>query len=93
MEDEKDPCIVEVKSSDIMWNILVKKTDRIEWDEPVIELSYGWTAGMTKEEIAELPDDCPSGHATVCIMLKQAIALRDRLNEIIGTETKATDAA
>ena len=85
MKKISDTNIVKIDfDTDMYWNIIVKKTDKIEYgNDPVIELSWGWTAEDTEEEIKNLPDDCPRGHKSVKILLSQAIDLRNKLNELI----------
>jgi len=79
-----EECKVEIKSSDILWRVFVSKSEQVEYGYPLVELSWGWTAGMTKQEVEELDDDVPSGHHTLQLQLKDAIELRDRLTEEIG---------
>ena len=75
-------------------DFVVIPDDEIRWDvktrvvensgERVIELSYGWTAGMTKEEIANLDeDDQQLSHQYFLIDKLQALTLISRLSESI----------
>lgn len=64
------------------WNILtsvdVKKDDGV-----IVELSWGWTAGMTEKELENYAEDAPRGHESVVTTLDMAKDLRDRLTKII----------
>ncbi len=80
---KEDPTIVVIHDEDMLWCIHTKLTDRTEYGQPVIELSWGWTAGMTEEEISQLGDDVPKGHHTLSVMLSEAIRVRDELTKLI----------
>jgi len=72
----------------MFWRIHAKKVDMPDGEEPVgdipvIELSWGWTAGMTSEELAELADDAPQGYESVLTTLDMLELLRDDLDGII----------
>jgi len=67
-------------SEDIRWDINVNTIEN--GGEKVIELSWGWTAGMSDEQIAGLADDCPSGHASVLVNYDQAL---DLISELAAT--------
>ena len=61
----------------IRWDV---RTKIVEDDgDRVVKLSWGWTAGLTDEEIADLADDCPKGHDFVLITRGQALDLIARL--------------
>lgn len=81
----------------MFWRIFVKELDLPESEcplhgGPVIELEWGWTGGMTEEEMEDLADDAPRGKDSVCTTLDSARELRDRLSEIIaGHEKKSAD--
>ncbi len=89
----KEDNIVKIDFDSIYWEINVKETGKIEYEnvdyrdpDPVIELSWGWTAGMTEDEMKEIADDSPTGYKGVRILLSQVIRLRDKLNELIEEE-------
>lgn len=86
-----DDEIAEIMSED---NVVILDDSEIRWDvktsiienggEKVIELSYGWTAGMTKEQIAELDeDDQALSHNSLLIDEYQALDLISKLAESI----------
>ena len=89
MKKEKQN-IVRIGFNDIYWEIEVKKTGKVEFEnvdyrdpDPIIELAWGWGAGMTKEEIKEAAGDCPVEYESIKILLSAAISLRDKLNVLI----------
>ena len=83
------------KPDKIKWeDLVVIYDDEIRWDvktriienggEKVIELSYGWTAGMTPEEIANLDeDDQHLSHQYLLIDKLQALSLIEQLSQAI----------
>lgn len=44
---------VKVNFDDIFWRILVNKSERKNGKSPIIELSWGWGASMSDEEIKQ----------------------------------------
>lgn len=77
-----DESFISFNSSDVYWNIMVR-IKITNSQEKLIVLEWGWTAGMTKEEISELADDCPTGHDSVTTTLEMAKELRDSLDKAI----------
>jgi len=75
---------VPICTADILWEItpIMKEED----GGTIIELHWGWTVGMSQEEIDEFPDDCPTGSSSVKTSLKGARALRDKLNDLLGDQ-------
>lgn len=87
MEQIKDG-IVKIDFDDMFWEIHVRDTGETEGGkhrpkESIIELSWGWTAGMSDEEIKNLADDSPTGHHSIRILSSQAERLKDKLTEAI----------
>lgn len=74
----KNDNIVEIKTSDIFWNINVKDTGKKNRNEPIIKLQWGWNPDEDEEMEKE-----GWHNNSVSVMLSQAVALRDNLNEII----------
>lgn len=72
----------------MFWNIFAKEVQLPEGEAPaggpVIELEWGWTAGMTEEDMENYADDAPTGKDSVLTTLDMAKGLRDRLDEIIS---------
>lgn len=70
---------VPINDDDILWNIHA-------YSEPgnIIRLEWGWTAGMSDDEIADIADDAPNWKDTVKITMENARALRDKLNKLLG---------
>lgn len=76
-DDALVPTDLPICSSSIFWDV---RTQIVENDgERVVELSWGWTAGMTESEIANLADDSPKGHDFVLMTRGQALDLIARL--------------
>lgn len=65
----------------ILWN--VHPVAREAEEGVVVDLEWGWTAGMSEEDMKTLAPDCPRGHDFVRTTLRHAKLLRDALNEII----------
>lgn len=76
-----NPANVEIRANDILWDVKVKTI--VECDQPIIELSYGWTAGWTAEQIKEIAEDAPRGHAVCRMNMEQARQLADKLTSAI----------
>jgi len=73
---------VEIKSSDIFWKvypIVIGKNGK----NVLVQLQWGWTAGMTEEDLERYADDAPRGYDCVTTTLDMAKELRDELDEII----------
>ena len=73
----------------ILWNVFASfvKDDRgdkcFEGGEPVVQLEWGWTTGMTPAQVAECAEDAPKGKDFVQLTFTDAVSLRDKLNELI----------
>jgi hypothetical protein len=80
---------VEIRPDDIRWEIELLATGGVfqagkGWaKEPDIELQWGWTAGMTEEELENYADDAPRGHDSVKLSLDSARRLRDKLDDLL----------
>ena len=75
---------VEIKPESIYWNIYAKEFIEKQEEEPVIILEWGWTAGLTEEQLANYAEDAPVGKEEVRTTLTQAKELRDQLDNIIN---------
>jgi hypothetical protein len=73
----------------ILWRVfpsLIKEDDGrlyLEADQPVIQLAWGWTAGMSPKELMDIAEDSPRGSSEVQVLYEDAVWLRDQLNELI----------
>ena len=75
--------LIPIKFDDIFWEIQTKLLDEKNGDEPIIEMEWGWSAGLTKEELLQISEDDPIGKNGVRILLSQAKRLRNSLDKII----------
>lgn len=73
---------VKINSDSILWNVrpIIKKPN---YERTVIELQWGWTAGMSETDLERLADDCPRGYDSVATDYRAVKGLRDDLNRII----------
>lgn len=78
---------VEIRNDDILWEVHVKTVE--ECGQPIIELSYGWTAGWTDEQLLDLAEDAPRGYAVCRMNVEQAIQLQEKLTDAIAKELRA----
>lgn len=76
--------LVSCKPDDIYWRIRVLPKGS-DGRNQVIELQWGWSAGMTEEERANIAEDAPDGCQSVKTTLDMAIMLRDDLNKVIDS--------
>jgi hypothetical protein len=74
---------IPIKFDDIFWEVQVVKTDRKNRDEPIVELQWGWSAGMTDEECKSMDEDSPSGYKSLPITLSAAKKLAEKINILI----------
>lgn len=81
---------VEIDSGSIRWNIIPIVKDAADCIE--IELQWGWTAGMSEEDMKNYAEDAPSGYNSVTTTLDMAKELRDKLNIIIEQHEVRSDA-
>lgn len=86
---DMDDCVV-LEPSDILWNIVVKKVS-----DDMVELSWGWDAGLTLEHLAELdaedPNDPwpnPRGMERVVTSLEGAEELYRDLGILLGVNSQ-----
>lgn len=82
MSDHNPETEVVLKPEDIFWNIVPIVRDA-GLDGIVVELQWGWTAGMTPEQMKNYAEDAPKGYDKVATNLDMARELRDKLNVII----------
>jgi len=73
----------------MFWNIFAKEVQLPEGKNPAggecaIQLEWGWTAGMTEEDMENYADDAPTGKDSVLTTVGMARELRDKLDEIIA---------
>ena len=96
-ENKPSPYAVEIPADAMRWKIHAKRlpdicgdVDGVPWvdEEASFELSWGWTANMTDEEVAKLADDCPKGKGSVITGLSLLKELRDELNVLIEEAEK-----
>lgn len=80
---EKDCCVPLDFRESFYWIIHAKKEQREGEKEPVIRLSWGWTAGMSDEEKAYIAEDSPKGEEYVYLSRELAIDLRDKLDNLL----------
>jgi hypothetical protein len=73
---------VSLRFDDVFWNIVPIAIDCKD-NGILVELQWGWTAGMSEEEIARLAEDSPQGCESVTTTLEMAKELRDKLDEIV----------
>jgi hypothetical protein len=86
-----DEACIPIKFDKVFWKIFVKELDLPKGKlpcngEPVIELEWGWSAGLSDK--TQLAEDAPTGKMTVCTTLSMAIELRDALNQIIAKHNR-----
>ncbi len=89
-----DGAYVPIESSDVYWAIYVTEPNLPEGQLPAgqkhaIQLEWGWTAGMSEEELKGIAEDSPMGKEHVRITLDMAEKLRDDLTAILAKH-KAT---
>jgi hypothetical protein len=78
---EMETNCVEIPAESIRWYIqpLVREAS----DGVLVELQWGWTAGMSEADLERLAEDSPRGYDSVTTTLRFAEELRDKLTEII----------
>ena len=84
---------VVLDSSSIFWKIYAKEVqtppnEQPADKQPIIQLEWGWTAGMSEKDLENYAEDAPQGKETVLTTLQMAEELRDQLNEIISRHEK-----
>lgn len=83
MKDNMEENFIPIKFDDIFWEVQIVKTNRKNFDEPIVELQWGWSAGMTDEERKAMDDDSPSGYKSLPITLSAAKNLAHRINMLV----------
>lgn len=80
--EERSQFQVEIPAESIYWKIHTVPV--IRGKEKLVRLEWGWTAGMTEEEIKnDYAEDAPTGSASVVTNLELAKELRDDLDRVI----------
>lgn len=74
-----ETCIIPFDA--MVWGEMTCEEDK---SNNAIKLECGWTVGMTKEQIAELAEDCPKSNATLLISKDAAKRLLDRLTAVLS---------
>lgn len=75
---------VPIDPDSIFWKIYAIERSDLKEREPVIQLEWGWTAGMSDEDLKNIADDAPQGKGMVQTTLSMAKELRDDLDKIIS---------
>lgn len=70
------------KLNSIRWSIEPIVHEKLD-EGIIIELQWGWTAGMTEEDLKNWADDAPTGYDYMITNLDLVEELRDKLNVII----------
>lgn len=79
-----DLTVVAIKPGDMLWEIHADEVPAEHGAESRYRLSWGWTAGMSEEELANYAEDAPVGHDSVDTSHDSLLRLRDRLTELLG---------
>lgn len=77
-----DGIILQPFKEDIFWCVRPFFVDGDE-DGSLVQLQWGWTAGMTEKDFENLADDAPRGLGAVTMTFNDAIELRDKLTTLI----------
>lgn len=91
MTDSPRNAPIPIRSSDVLWVIHVREgaTDR---HVPTVVLEWGWSAGLSEEELAQVAHGAPRGKATVRTTLEMAKAMHAELGQLIERlEQKVAD--
>lgn len=72
---------IPIHPSDIMWVIKPKRIDDPE-NGTYYVLKWGWTAGMSEQEVSALDDDCPTGKDSVRICHDDLLELIEELKDL-----------
>lgn len=79
---------VPIGFDDVYWAIHATELDLPKENDPIIQLEWGWAAGMSDEDMKDIAADAPTGKETVKTTLRMAIRLRDQLNVIIAKHSE-----
>jgi len=85
-ERNDPPDRVRIEFDDIAWRMHTKEVWVKGEKDPFIELSWGWTAGMTEEQINKTADDSPRGHCQVLIAKEFVVELAEQLNKWLASQ-------
>jgi hypothetical protein len=85
MKKKKTPkeFLIPIMFDDIFWEVHVVETNKKSRDEPIVELQWGWSAGMTDEERKIMDKDSPSGYKSLPITLSAAKRLANKINVLV----------
>lgn len=73
---------IPLESNSILWRIY-PKVHVTENDGVLVELQWGWTAGMTEEDLENYAEDAPTGYESVTTNLDSIKELVEDLQNII----------
>ncbi|MCK9458203.1 MAG: hypothetical protein M0R80_00860 [Proteobacteria bacterium] len=82
MDEKMYAAGVEIDSQEVFWNVTLvpKENPGDNYDSKYAELQWGWTAGMSEEDLKNVADDAPKGYDYVRLLPDQAIDLRNQLD-------------
>jgi hypothetical protein len=81
--DDMEENFIPIKFDDIFWEVQVVETNKKNRDEPIVELQWGWSAGMTDKERKAMDEDSPSGYKSLPITLSAAKRLANKINALV----------
>lgn len=84
MIKNEDGIIISSFEDDIFWCVTPYFVDGGN-DGSLVQLQWGWTAGMTEKDFENLADDSPRGLGAVTMSFDDAVDLRDKLTVLIET--------
>ena len=67
-------------SSGLFWRIIAKRAGK-DGKDKLVSLQWGWTAGMTKKQLANY--DGPKGKGEIITTMEFAEELRDELTKLL----------
>ena len=73
-----DGIILQPFKEDIFWCVRPFFVDGDD-DGSLVQLQWGWTAGMTEKDFENLADDAPRGLGAITMTFNDAIELRDKI--------------
>lgn len=82
MIKNNDGIVLQPFEDDIFWYVNPFFVDGGD-DGSLVQLQWGWTAGMTEKDFENLADDAPKGLGAVTMTFNAAVDLRDKLNLLI----------
>jgi hypothetical protein len=81
---------VELPFESIFWRIHARHLPERSQKEkqPIVQLEWGWTAGLSEEDLSNIAEDAPTGKSSVVTNLEFIKLLRDDLNQLIESLEK-----